>query len=81
MAAGQHNPSRRALLGAAVAIPLLGASGAEEAPPLDFASGCGGSPSHAKAGEEWAEALAAFHAAEAEVRGVERATAGSSAEE
>ena len=76
MAAGQHNPSRRALLGAALGIPILGAAGAEEAPPPRFAR----SPSPANAGEDWSEALRAFRSAEAEVRGFERATAGSSAE-
>lgn len=81
MAAGDHNPSRRALLGAAVGIPLLGAAGAEEAPPPAFASGCGGSPSPANVGEQWSKALAAFRTAESEMRAFERATAGSSAEE
>ncbi|HEX8241045.1 MAG TPA: hypothetical protein VF574_15025 [Allosphingosinicella sp.] len=77
MAADDHNPSRRALLGAAVGFPFLGAATAEEAPPPGFTR----SPSPAKAGEDWSIALAAFRAAEAEVRAVERATAGSSAEE
>lgn len=76
MAAGQHNPSRRALLGAAVGIPLLEVVGAEEAPPSGFAR----PPSPADAGEDWSVALAAFRAAEAEVRAMERATAGQSAE-
>ncbi|HYW15472.1 MAG TPA: hypothetical protein VE891_04870 [Allosphingosinicella sp.] len=77
MAADDRNPSRRALLGAAVGIPLLGVAGAEGAPPLGFAR----SPSSANPGEDWSLALAAFHSAEAEMRGFERATAGSSAEE
>ncbi|HEU0134427.1 MAG TPA: hypothetical protein VFR28_06360 [Allosphingosinicella sp.] len=49
----------------------------EEAPPPHFRR----SPSPAKAGEDWGAALAAFMAAEAELRGMERATAGSSGEE
>jgi hypothetical protein len=69
--------SRRALLGAAVGFPLIAGVGAEEAPPPHFVR----SPSPAKAGEDWSEALAHFRAAEAEMRAVERATAGSSAEE
>ena len=77
MAAGEHNPSRRALLGAAVGIPLLASAVPEEAPPPGFTR----SPSPAKAGEDWARALSAFRAAEAELRGLERATAGQSAEE
>jgi hypothetical protein len=68
--------SRRALLGVAVAIPLVGATGAEEAPPPGFTR----SPSPGNPGEEWKKALRAFRSAEAEVRAVERATAGSSAE-
>jgi hypothetical protein len=81
MADGQHNPSRRALLGATVGLPLIGAVGAEEAPPPSFAIGCGGSPSPANAGEEWEKALAAFEAAQAAVWEIEAATAGGSAEE
>jgi hypothetical protein len=76
MAAGDHNPSRRALLGAAVGIPLFAGVSAEEAPPPH----CVRSPSPAKAGEDWGAAIAAFRVAEAELRGLERATAGQSAE-
>ncbi|HEX8063906.1 MAG TPA: hypothetical protein VF535_11900 [Allosphingosinicella sp.] len=57
-------------------IPLVARVGPEEAPPPPF----GRSPSPAKAGEDWERALAAFRSAEAEIRGFERATAGSSAE-
>jgi hypothetical protein len=79
MAAGQHNPSRRALLGAAVALPVItAADGAGVAVgPLHHASH--GSPP--RSGEDWSKAIAAFRSAEAEVRAFERATAGSSAEE
>jgi hypothetical protein len=77
MAADDHNPSRRALLGAAVGIPLIAGVGAEEAPPPHSVR----SPSPAKAGEDWSITLAAFQAAEAELRGLEWATAGQSAEE
>jgi hypothetical protein len=75
MAAGQHNPSRRALLGAAVGIPLLGAADARG--PLHHASH--GPPP--RSGEEWQAALAAFEEAQAAVRGIEAATAGCGYEE
>jgi hypothetical protein len=79
MADGQHNPTRRALLGAAVGVPLsLGTGAAEARGPLHQASP---GPPPRPGEERWAEALAAFRAAEAELRGVERATAGGSAEE
>lgn len=84
MACRQHNPSRRALLGAAVALPLLGGrDGFEEAPPPAFAKGYGRSPSPANAGEElrWRQRLAAYRAAEAAVRECERRTAGAPWEE
>ena len=76
MAAGQHNPSRRALLGAAVGFPLLPGV-AEAQGPLHHASH--GPPP--RTGEEWVRALATYRTAEAGVRGFERATAGSSFEE
>jgi hypothetical protein len=38
-------------------------------------------PSAATAGQDWAEALAAFRAAQARVRAIERATAGGSVED
>lgn len=60
MAAHMHNPSRRALLGAAVALPLVGV---EVAPPPGLTL-------------RWARALAAVRAAEAEVRDYERRTRG-----
>ncbi len=73
MAGVRPDRERRALLGAAVGLPLLreaggGAGGGQfrETVPL-----CGA----------WARALAAYRAAEAEVRGFEAATAGQSADE
>jgi hypothetical protein len=82
MAADDHNPSRRALLGAAVGFPLLPRHCEERS---DEAIQCGGGGSagllrSARNDGEWEQALAAFRAAEAEVRAVARATAGSSAE-
>ena len=84
--------SRRALLGGAAAAPLLprhpdpesssGVSGSRSPPhgqvpgwTLKQVQGDGGAD-----GEVWRGAIAAFRAAEGEVRAVERATAGSSAE-
>lgn len=66
MAVAQHKPSRRALLGAAVALPLLGRAGAIAV---------------AANPEPWRRALAAFEAAEAELRAFERQTAGAPWEE
>jgi hypothetical protein len=82
--------SRRALLGGAVAAPLLPRHCEERG---DEAIQCSGgdpaglvdlrSPSArcARNDGEWVQALAAFRSAEAEVRGFERATAGGSTEE
>ena len=75
MAARDLKPSRRALLGAAVAMPFVGCAGGEAgAPPPRFAR----SPSPSKLGEEfeWGEALAAFRVAEAALRAFEARTAG-----
>ncbi|HEX6376743.1 MAG TPA: hypothetical protein VFZ91_13605 [Allosphingosinicella sp.] len=69
-------PSRRAVLGAAVALPLVGGIGSEIAPPPAFACGYGRSPSPSKLGEDWEAALAAFEATAAKVRAIEAATAG-----
>ena len=80
MAAGQHNPSRRALLGAVVALPLVGgvapASASEWTPDQVRGDGKGQGD-----GTRWQRALARLEAAEMEVRAVERATAGGTAEE
>jgi hypothetical protein len=88
MAAGDHNPSRRALLGAAVGIPLLPRHpelGSGSSPPPDErATSWTLNQVQGDArgdGEAWREALAAFQAAEAELRGLERATAGQSVEQ
>ena len=80
MSVTEHNPSRRALLGAAVALPLLGGrDGFEEAPPPRFTR----SPSPANAGEDlrWRQRLAAYRVAEAAVRECERRTSGAPWEE
>ena len=76
------DPSRRTVLGAAVGLPLLPRHCEERS---DEAIQCGGGGGagllrSARNDGEWAHALAAFRAAEAEVRGFERATAGASAE-
>ena len=82
MTAGQHNPSRRALLGAAVGFPLLPRHCEERS---DAAIQCGGRVSagllppdrvRGRNDGEWDEALAAFEAAQAAVREIEAATAG-----
>lgn len=75
--------SRRALLGAAVALPLLPRH-CDEAIQCGGGVGAGLLPPDQVRGRKdggWAQALAAFKAAEAEMRAVERATAGGSAEE
>ena len=97
MAAGQHNPSRRALLGAAVVVPFLPCHPGldDRVPPSP--GRCLRGPDHGSSrspsrevenwtpddpesslgrGEEWREALAAYRAAEAEVRGFEVRNAG-----
>jgi hypothetical protein len=66
--------SRRALLGAVVAVPLVGEISAVTPPPP-----FGRSPSPSKLGEDWRRALARLRAVEAEVRAIERATAGGTA--
>src|SRR3954468_13500157 len=89
MAAGDQNPSRRALLGAAGGVPLASSF------PRKRESRCSSEgegrwiPDQVRddgadqvpGDGEWMEALARFRAAEAEMRGVERATAGGSVEE
>ncbi|HEY0148915.1 MAG TPA: hypothetical protein VGB70_07905 [Allosphingosinicella sp.] len=91
MAAGKLNRERRALLGAALALPLVPRGvGVEPAPvgslgPLHRASGgldpsqtAPGSPLAAdrRAGEEWDAALALVRAREAEVRAWEAGSSG-----
>ncbi len=60
MAVGQLNRSRRALLGAAVGLPLVARAGAGEAAGALH-------PNAHPSGGEWEAALAAFAAAEAEL--------------
>jgi hypothetical protein len=87
MAGAIDNPSRRALLGAALGVPLLRRHCEERS---DAAIQCGGGvsagllpPDQARGrnDEAWEAALAAFRAAEAAVRRIEAATAGYSLEE
>ncbi|HEV2746615.1 MAG TPA: hypothetical protein VGW34_04880 [Allosphingosinicella sp.] len=79
----EKGPSRRALLGAAVGLPLLPRHCEERG---DEAIQCGGGVSagllrSARNDGEWGRALAAFVAAEAAVREMEAATAGYALEE
>jgi hypothetical protein len=86
MSVAEHNPSRRALLGAAVALPLIGPSS-----PLSFAQGRHSAgpvaaeerwtPDQVRGDGRWARALAAYERAEATVAEVERRTAGAPWEE
>ena len=94
MADADHNPTRRALLGAALGAPLcpsplrgegwvgvdsdVGLGASESAPSLTSTPTL---PSPLEGEGSWSEALTAFHAAQAEVRRIEAATAGGSAEE
>jgi hypothetical protein len=78
MADGKHDPGRRALLGVAVALPLVAGGGASGgASPLHHPSG--GSPP--RPGEEWSAALSSFREAEAAVRGFEGRCSGLSFED
>ena len=79
MADADHNPTRRALLGAAVGVPLtLSTSAAEAMGPLHHPAG---GPPPRPGEDHWDGALRAFHATQAEVLRIEAATAGASAEE
>ena len=75
MRGSADNPSRRALLGAAVALPLLGGEAAARvAGPLHHSPSANGPPP--RPGEDlWRRRLAAYRAAEAMVGEVERRTA------
>jgi hypothetical protein len=83
MAAGEHNPSRRALLGAAVALPFArhpGLDPGSSSAPAGRAAR--GTPDQVRGEEEaWHRALAGFEQAEAELRAFERRTAGAPWEE
>jgi hypothetical protein len=94
MAAAQHNPSRRALLGAAITLPLASSFPRKRAPKTtEGQSICSSGPEGSGTPDQvrgdrkgrddrhWQRALARFRAVEAEVRDIERATAGGSAEE
>jgi hypothetical protein len=82
VSAAEHNPSRRALLGAAVALPFvgrgdLGHSRESGNPSLSSSTDSRGwIPDQVRDDGKWASALAAFQAAEAELRAFERRTAG-----
>ncbi|MEA3045266.1 MAG: hypothetical protein QOH47_3104 [Sphingomonadales bacterium] len=81
MSSGEHNPSRRALLGAAVALSfdtpvrqarrLLGMSGEGGAEAAERWT-----PDQARGDGKWEKVLAAYRAAEAALRECERRTAG-----
>src|SRR4051812_6042771 len=85
MAAAEHKLSRRAVLGAAVTIPVAGLS-RHRGP--DRRSICsrpveakGWIPDQVRNDEKWERSLGAFRAAEAEMRRYERLTAGAPWEE
>jgi hypothetical protein len=84
MAAAQHNPTRRALLGAALGAPLLPRhceERSDEAIQAAEAVQGGLLRSARNDGGAWYDALAAFRAAKAQVAAIEAATAGRSADE
>ena len=66
MAAADHSLSRRALLGAAVALPLAGAA--------SDADGGRWTPDQVRGDGKWLSLVKAYRAAEDEVRAFERAT-------
>jgi hypothetical protein len=83
MAAGDHDPSRRAVLGAAAGWPLLPChpelvSGSNSPAPGQVTSW---TLKRVQGDDAWQTALAAFRAAEAAVGEIEAATAGYSLEE
>ena len=72
MASREHSCTRRAVLGAAVAMPVAAAAAGSERPSPPTASRRA-PPLPRKAGEgEWASALEALRSAEAEVAAFER---------
>lgn len=73
--------SRRALLGAVVALPLVGSAAPSESKLQSSARVANWTPDEVRGDGKWKRALACLEAAEAEMRAVERATAGGSAEE
>jgi hypothetical protein len=78
MAAADHNPSRRALLGAAVALPLVPASSFRRRPEtiLPAETERRWTPDQVRGDAEWDKGLAAFEAAQTAVWEIEAATAG-----
>ena len=76
MAAAEHNPSRRAVLGAALALPLVSQPLRTAAGPLHHASH--GPPP--RPGEElaWRRAMGAVRSAEDRLAAIERRSAGAS---
>jgi hypothetical protein len=83
MSVAEHNHSRRALLGAAVALPLLGSEAvARVAGPLHQPSPKATAGPPPRPGEDlWRRRLAEYRVAEATVAEVERCTAGAPWEE
>ena len=79
MAAAEHKLSRRAVLGAAVALPVLMDKGGAGPPPPAFSRSP--SPSRGGPAASWQRALSAYRAAEAEMRAFELRTAGAPWEE
>jgi hypothetical protein len=83
VSAAEHNPSRRALLGAAAALPFVGAAASpssfprkRESLPSLCTSPANWIPDQVRDDGEWKRALAAYRKAEAELRAFERRTAG-----
>ena len=76
MAGATDNPSRRAVLGAAVAIPMIAASVPAQGPLHRVSPGPPPRP-----GEDWERALAAYRAAEGAVEEAGRVCAAASREE
>lgn len=90
MAAPTHKPSRRALLGAVVALPVLSLAEAPllggarlpiQSPPRSGLLRSAHNDDADRAAERWRRALGVFEAAEAEVHAFERRTAGAPWEE
>lgn len=88
VSAAEHNPSRRALLGAAAALPFVGRGGsprhARESGNSDHATPSSSAdwiPDQVRDDGQWGFALAVYREAEAELRAFERRTAGAAWEE
>src|SRR3954452_24589881 len=86
MAAADHNPTRRALLGAALGVPLschpgLDPGSALPAGEADERRWMPDQVRHDGEGDAWTEELTAFRQAQAAVQAIEAVTAGATAEE